>query len=217
MHPSNIVLMAIEGIVLFLVLFSAWPFGSVHLIFQWVLLIGVGTVLGLWAGRAILERRVHWVGCPIVVALAVLCLGGMLQVVPLDAAVIRWLSPETAAMQDFARPSSADLIAARIDVADGNVRTLSFDAGATRACLVQLVAVLALFAAIRNNLRDPGSFYRLAWLCAANGVLLALVGMGQLVSSPPNVVLWCLQPKARCLGRSSAATISPITRTCAWG
>jgi O-antigen ligase/tetratricopeptide (TPR) repeat protein len=179
-----------EVIVLLLVAFSAWPFGSVHQGFQWVLYIGVGMVLALWAARAVLDGRVHWVPCRLVLALAAMCLLGMVQVLPLDAAWVRCLSPETGNLQAFAMPTPQELDDAGVGSADSGKRTLSFDAGATRGSLLQLLAALALFAAVRNNLRAPGTFYRLAWVCAANGVLLALVGMAQMASSPPNVVLW---------------------------
>jgi O-antigen ligase/tetratricopeptide (TPR) repeat protein len=177
-----------EGIVLFLVVFSAWPFGSVHRYFQWVLLLGVAMLLALWAGRAIIEGRPRWVACPITVGLALLCALGMMQVVPLDAGWVYWFSPTTAALQDLVLPSPEELSTAGLS--DSGTRTLSFDVAATRACLLQLMAVLALFAVVRNNLRHPGCLYRLAWVGTANGVLLVLVGMGQLASSPPNVVLW---------------------------
>jgi O-antigen ligase/tetratricopeptide (TPR) repeat protein len=188
---------AMEGIVLFLALFAAWPFGSVHAYFQWALLSGVAVLLGCWAARAILVGRLLWVACPVTVALAALCLLAIVQVLPLDADWIGRLSPATAELYDFLLPSPAEQAEAG---ADDGVRTLSLNAGATRTCIVQLVAILALFAVVRNNLRDPGAFYRLAWLAAINGVLLALVGMGQLASSPPNVVLWSFPTRGQVFG-----------------
>ncbi len=187
-----------EGVVLFLVLFSAWPFGSVHQYFQWVLLVAVAVLLALWALRAVLERRARWVACPVAVGLALLCLLGMTQVVPLSPGWVEWLSPQTAAVQQLALPTAQELDQVGLSAAAG--RTLSFDAAATRACLLQLVAILSLFAAVRNNLRSPGCFYRLAWLATANGVLLALVGMGQLASGPPNVVLWSFHTDGEVFG-----------------
>ncbi len=187
-----------EGVVLFLVLFAAWPFGSVHANFQWVLLIGVGVLLACWAARIILVGQRMWVACPVAAVLAVLCLLAIAQVLPLNAEWVRRLSPATAELQDFMMPSPAELAAA--GVTDDGTRTLSVDAAATRSYVLQLVAVLALFAVVRNNLRDPGTFYRLAWLAAINGVLLALVGMGQLASSPPNVVFWSYPTRGQVFG-----------------
>jgi O-antigen ligase/tetratricopeptide (TPR) repeat protein len=189
---------AMEGVVLFLVVFSAWPFGSVHRYFQWVLLLGVGMLLILWAARVVAEGRGRWVACPITIGLALLFTLGMVQVVPLDAGSVSRLSPETATQQEFVLPSAPELSDA--GVSDPGVRTLSFDVAATRVCLLQLVAIVALFAAVRNNLRDPGCFYRLAWFGTANGVVLALVGMGQLASSPPNVVLWSFHTEGAVFG-----------------
>jgi O-antigen ligase len=181
---------AMEALVLFLVAFSAWPFASVHRVSQWVLLTGVSMMLAVWAARLLLEGRVGWVRCPIVACLAVLCMLGMYQVVRLDVDWLAWLSPETTTWQDLTLPGQPELDEAGISAADSGRRTPSFDAGATHATLLQLAAVLALFAVVRNNLRDGGTFYRLAWVSAINGALLAVVGLGQMASSPPNVVFW---------------------------
>ena len=195
---ANLLTAAMEGIVLLLVSCSAWPFGSIHAYFQWILLAGVGLLLLGWAARAILVGRILWVACPVTLALAVFCLLAMAQVLPLSAEWVSRLSPQTAALQDFFLPSRQELAVVGAD--DPTTRTLSVDAGATRACLLQLIAILALYAAVRNNLRDAGVFHRLAWLCAANGVLLALVGMGQLVSSPANVVFWSFPTRGAVFG-----------------
>jgi O-antigen ligase len=195
---ASVLTVVMEGIVAFLVLFAAWPFGSVHAYFQWMLLTGVGVLLACWAARAILVGQSLWVACPITLGLATLCLLAIVQVVPLDADWVRRLSPETARLQEFLMPTPEELTSAA--AVDDGVRTLSLDAGATRTCVLQLVAVLALFAVVRNNLRDPGAFYRLAWLAAINGVLLALVGMGQLASSPPNVVFWSFPTRGQVFG-----------------
>jgi tetratricopeptide (TPR) repeat protein len=196
----QLMIAAMEGIVLFLVAFSAWPFGSVHAYFQWILLVAVALLLGLWAARAILTGRVLWVRCPVVIGLAALCALAMVQLVPLDRDHVEMLSPRTAELQDFLLPTAAECKSAGLHEVGAEQRTLSLDAAATRGCLLQLIAVLALYAVVRNNLRDPGSFYRLAWLCAANGVALALVGMSQLASSPPNVVFWSFPTRGQVFG-----------------
>jgi O-antigen ligase len=168
-----------ECLVLFLVLFSAWPFGSVHAFFQWILFGTVACLLGCWAARLILKGRARWTPCPIALGLAGLCLLALLQGLPLPARWVQILSPETAALHEFLRPVSEETAA-----------PLSLTPGETRRRLLQLIAVLAVFVVVRNNLRSPGCLRRLAWLCAANGVLLTLLGLGQMASSSPHTVFW---------------------------
>jgi O-antigen ligase/tetratricopeptide (TPR) repeat protein len=187
-----------EGLVLALAVASAWPFGSVHAYFQWLLLVAVALLLGCWAGRVVLEGRVRWTPCPIALGLAGLCLLAMLQVWPLPPSWVQFLSPQTAALQDFLLPSSQEISETDLPAQEG--ATLSLAPGETRRRLLQWIAVLAVFCVVRNNLRTPGCLHRLAWLATANGVLLTLLGLSQLASSAPHMVYWSIPTQGQVFG-----------------
>lgn len=180
-----------EALVLFLAMFSAWPFGSVHAYFQWILLIAIACLLACWAGRSLLEGGRLWTPGPIALALLMMCVLGVVQVVPMDAAWVRFLSPEKARLDET-------LLSA--DEVEGGSATLSVSPGDTRRMLLQLLAAVAVFCAVRANLREPASFRRLAWLSAGNGVLLSVIGLGQMVSTAPDTVFWSIPTQGQVFG-----------------
>lgn len=177
---------AMEGTVVVLALGSVWPFASVHPFFQWILYCGVGFLLVCWAVRALAEGRLLWKSCPVVALFAALCSMTILQIVPLPIGWVQVLSPNSVKLRQSVMPSAEEFGQS----IEESTATISVDPGATRRELMNLIAMLGLFATIRTNLRDPGAFYRFAWLLAANGVMLALLGMGQIASSPNNVIYW---------------------------
>jgi O-antigen ligase len=193
-RPLNLVM---EGVIALLAVGSVWPFASVLPFFQWILFAFVAALLVLWALRALLEGRLLFKTCPVVVCLTALCILTMLQIVPLPRAWVTALSPKTTELRDALLPSADETGIAR---AEETTATLSLAPGVTRLELLRLIAALALFAAVRNNLVDPGAFYRLGWLLAANGVMLALIGMGQLTSSPRNEIYWSVPTKGQVFG-----------------
>jgi tetratricopeptide (TPR) repeat protein len=183
------VIFMIEWIVVILSLGSAWPFASVSPIFEGLLLGGVALLLTAWAVRLVVEGRFSWVPCPVAFFLAILCLLTILQTLPLPIEWVRVLSPNALYVRDQLTPSVAEF--GLLNALSDKV-TLSLDSTATRYDLQRLIAILAMFTVIRNNLRDPATFFRFGWLLAGNGVMLALVGIGQIASSPQNVVYWTI-------------------------
>ena len=212
--------LAIETLVAILVLGSIWPLGSVQAVFQMILLGGVGVVLVLWALKAAVLGRPVWKPCLLVTLVAAFCCVPILQTVPMSRTWIATLAPGTARwLQEF-RPPAADVpdapAAARVDS-----ETLSFDAGETRDWLFRLIGFAALFVAIRNNLTSPASAFRFAWLCIANAALLAIVGIGQMTSSPESVVYWRIQTEGSVFGpfvcRNHAAYVLNLAIGLAFG
>ena len=183
------IILMIEWIVVILSLGSAWPFASVHPIFESLLLGGVALLLTAWAVRLIVEGRFSWVPCPVAFFLALLCLLTILQILPLPIDWVRALSPNALNVRDSLTPSAAEF---GLLGTPSHKIPLSLDPNATRYDLQRLIAVLAMYTVIRNNLRDPAIFFRFGWLLAGNGVMLALVGIGQIASSPQNVVYWTI-------------------------
>jgi O-antigen ligase/tetratricopeptide (TPR) repeat protein len=116
----------------------------------------------------------------------------MMQVMPLPDGVLRTLAPGTADLYDQLLPATAAEAA--------GPRTISVAPFATRALLVKLIALLALFAAVRANLTSPGTLYRLAIVVVANGVLLSFVGLVQFFTSPRNVLFWRYESEGHVFG-----------------
>jgi O-antigen ligase/tetratricopeptide (TPR) repeat protein len=219
---STLLAGAIEALVAALALGSVWPFGSVHAFVQAILLAGIGLVLALWAARVAVEGRPIWRSCALVACAAAFCCVPALQTMRLAPSAVEWLSPATAESYRALRPSAADEpLASDARIGNEERLTLSFDAGATRKGLLRLIGLAALFAAIRNNLAGPGSATRFAWWCVANGVLLATVGLGQMTSSPANVVFWMVPTEGQVFGpfvcRNHAAYVLNLAVGCALG
>ena len=190
---------AIEALVIILVLGSVWPFGSVQAIFEMILLGGVGVVLVFWAIKAAVLGRPVWKPCLLVTLVAAFCCVPILQATPMSPGVIGTLAPGNAQWLREFRPPPAD-VPGDPEAAGVSAETLSFDAGATRFWLYRLIGFAALFVAIRNNLTSPASAIRFAWLCVANAALLAIVGIGQMTSSPENMVYWTIPTRGSVFG-----------------
>src|SRR4051812_13953606 len=80
-----------EAIVLALVVLAPWAFGGVEPESEFVLFTGVAALLFLWTARMLLEWRLRWTKCPVVLCLAALYIGGIWQVTPLPRGVVSWL------------------------------------------------------------------------------------------------------------------------------
>src|SRR5947208_2066658 len=85
-HPKAVALLrgVMEALVLLLVCAAPWPYGSVHPGFEFLLLAGVGLLLLLWGARMVLEGRLVWKKCPVLLCLAGLFVLGVWQVIPLS-------------------------------------------------------------------------------------------------------------------------------------
>jgi O-antigen ligase/Tfp pilus assembly protein PilF len=170
-----------EGIIVFLAMVPAWPFGSVHAHYEQFLFAAIALLLACGLARILLLGERLEVACPITLALGAMCVLAMIQLVPLEAAWLSWLSPAT--------------------LDDGeSAGTLSLAPGATRRRLLHWIALLAVWVIIRSQQRDPETFRRLAWWSVANGVLLTVVGLGQWISSPGNMVYWSIPTQGEVFG-----------------
>jgi O-antigen ligase/tetratricopeptide (TPR) repeat protein len=197
----RLILGAMEAVVLLLVVLSPWAFGGVHPISQFFLLGGVGVLLALWALRILVEWRVTAARCPTLLCLVGLFLLGVLQIAPLPQTTLEFLSPGTVALTRELLPTTPEQVAAGEPAGAAQAgRVISLDPGATRSFLVGLLAIIALFAVVRNNLASPDCLRRLAVVALANGALLALFGLVQFFSSPNQSVYWHLPTRGNVFG-----------------
>jgi O-antigen ligase/tetratricopeptide (TPR) repeat protein len=188
---------AIEALVLAMVCLSPWAFGGVDPLGQFVLYAGVAGVLALWAVRMLLDGRLSWARCPVLLCLAALLLSGAFQLVPLPPGLLAWLAPGTARLYGQLLPETTEVLPLGTPAGDplppaGS--TLSFAPGQTRVDLVRLVAVFLLFAAVRNNCASAAALRRLSIAAVVNGALLSFFALVQSFSSPPDTLYWGLRP-----------------------
>jgi O-antigen ligase len=193
-----------EGLLLVLVCLSPWAFGAVHPLSELVLYAGVAGLLLLWGLRTLLEGRWTWKRCPVALCLAALFLLGILQITPLPRSVLETLSPGTARLyEEFlpARPEALPPAEGGDTPAMGQPgSTLSVCPGATRQEVVRLLAVLLVFAMVRNNLATPAALRRLCVVALVNGVLLCFFALLQFFTSPRHVLYWTFPSQGQVYG-----------------
>lgn len=189
----RLVTVAIEVTVLAMVCWSPWPFGSVHPAFEYLLYAGVALSCALWAMRNLLEWRFTWIRCPAALCLLGLVLIGIGQLVSLPREQLRKLAPMTANQYDRLLPARPELLPGGEAANPGAERagtTISLFPAATRDTVLKLLAVLLLFAVVRNNLCSSAALWRLSMVTLINGSLLSLFALLQFLTSPHNRLFW---------------------------
>jgi O-antigen ligase/tetratricopeptide (TPR) repeat protein len=178
-----------EGTLLALVCLSPWAYGAVHPGFEFLLNAGVALLLLLWAARILVEGRLTWARCPVAVCLAALFLLGAWQLTPLSDAALERLSPGTARLYGQLLPAHHEVLPGEQERPTAR-RMLTLEPGATRRELVRLLAVLLVFAVVRNNTSSMASFRRLSLAVLIDGALLSVFALAQFFSSPHHLVYW---------------------------
>lgn len=182
-----------EVLVLAMVCLAPWAFGAVEPVFEYALDAGVALVLALWGLRVLVEWQFSWKRCPVALCLAGLFLLGVWQLVPLPRQALGRLSPATAGLYDRLLPAEGEVFPGgepREVVRPPAGSTLSVYPTATRQELARLLAVVLLFAAVRNNITSRAAFWRFSVVAAANGTLLAAFALIQFFTSPHHMLYW---------------------------
>lgn len=177
-----------EGLFIGLATLSAWPFGSVHPHFEYLLAAGVSLLAACWAVHAALTRRFTFRLDLVSAALAGLILLTVFQLVPLPLAVTKAVSPSRGEWHESFIPERLERLPGEPETPRPAVVPLSVQPHATRTLAARLIALLAVYATARNWLADRDTLRRFAWAAVLNGVLLALVGVWQFFASKPGVV-----------------------------
>jgi O-antigen ligase/tetratricopeptide (TPR) repeat protein len=180
---------AMEVLILLMTALAPWAFGAVHPASIFLLYLLLSVVLILWCVVLTLDRCVPVENCPVL-----LCIGGMValgiwQIIPLDHATLTAVSASAASERADLYPQTPESLLGE-EAVYPPTWTISFDPSATRQRVVQLLALLALFAATRFAVASPAAFRRMAIVCTINGALLSILALAQRFSSTPETIYW---------------------------
>src|SRR5439155_11921127 len=123
--------------------------------------------------------------------------------IPLRPDLLDRLAPGTARIYEQLLPAQAEVLPlaeTREAAPPSTGSTISLYPGRTRQELIRLLAVLLLFAVVRQNTASVGSLRRLSIAVLVNGALLALFGLVQFFTSSPRTVYWTLPSPATVFG-----------------
>ncbi len=184
---------AADFLLLALVAYSPWPFGSANSSGQLILAIGVLVLVALWATHAGLTRRLTYRSDPVSVCLLGLVLFSAFQLVPLPGSLVRVLSPTAAEWHRSLIPETPELLPGEAETnvpRRGTWMRLSVAPAATEDLLIQFLTVYLVYAATRNFVAEGRSVRRLAWVGFATGTALALLALTQYLSGERETIYW---------------------------
>ena len=182
-----------KAVVLVMVCLSPWAFGAVAPDHEFLLDAGIAVLMILWGARMLLDGQLSWRKCAVAVCLAAWVFLGLWQVTPLPRGLLSRISPVTARMYDRLLPAQPEVlpfgepVGVSIPPAGS---TLSFYPGSTQRELARCLAILLLFAVVRNNIASPASLRRFSIVALVNGSLLALFALVQAFSAAPQTIYW---------------------------
>lgn len=180
---------AMEVLVLAMTALAPWAFGAVHPASILLLYLGLSLTLLLWSAAILIERRVTIKSCPVLLSLGGMVALGVWQIIPLNPQALQILSVNSASLRNDLYPQQPEGLLGEKAIYPPTW-TISFDPSATRARVVQLLALLALFSVVRFAAASPGAFRRLAIVCTVNGALLSILALAQRFSSSPETIYW---------------------------
>lgn len=184
-----------------LVAFSPWPFGSYDAGWRLALYCGLALLALLWLAHVVMTRWLVLRPDAVTLCLFVLILFTAFQTVPLPESMVRLFSPTAVEYHHNLRPVVDELLPDEtVEIARPTVLPISLEPSRTRDLFVELVAVFLAYAVARNLVYRKGVFRRLAWVSFVNGVLLALIALMQLFSSPRTVVFWSVETEGQVFG-----------------
>lgn len=190
---DHLLRLGIEATVVILVVLSPWAFGAVHQFWQWLIACLLALLLLLWAGRMLLTWRVRWHPCPVFACLVGLLVLAGGHLVPLPEAIRSFLSPSAEQLKQRFMPEQPEVFPPGSEQSSASWPAgpyLGVYPGGSRAVLPRLLAVVVLFAVVRNNLAEAAVLRRLAVVLVCNGVALSLFALIQFLNAAPQTVYW---------------------------
>lgn len=180
-------------LLLALVAFSPWPFGSANPSGQFAIAVVLFVLIALWAAHCIRTRRFTYRSDAVSFCLAGLVLVTTFQLVPLPEAVARILSPTAVEWRTSLIPETPELLPGEVEASvprRSSWMRLSVTPAATEDLLVQLLALFLIYVVARNFAVEHRSLERLAWVGFATGTTLALLALGQHLSGERERIFW---------------------------
>lgn len=228
---ASILRAAGEAVTFLLAIAAVWPFASAGPEETLAFSVGVAVLALLWFTHALAvgEFRFRF-------DVVSVCLGGMIcwagfQLVPLPARVVQVIAPQRFEWNRTLVPERLEQLPGESQASERpRSIPLSVAPAATRRFIGDLLAILILYAAVRNFVATRAAFVRFAWLAAANAVVLAAFALGQSFTAAPNTIYgWpmegagCFGPficrnhfpdyAAFCIGLTLGLIVRPSTRT----
>jgi O-antigen ligase/tetratricopeptide (TPR) repeat protein len=191
-----------EAVLLIMILFSPWAYGSEPAGFEFLLDAGVSLLVVLWGFRMLLEGELAWKKCSVTLCLAGLFLLGAWQLTPLDHGLLSTISPATERLYERLLPATSEQLALGEPnhVIPPASSTISLYPHVTQIHLQRILTVFLVFAVVRNNLGSSASLHRLGMAALINGAFLSLFAFLQYFSSPPDVLYWSYPSGGRVFG-----------------
>lgn len=168
---------------------SPWPFGSTTPLFELALMVGLMALTSLaiaahaWGHRGLLSIDAPGA-----------CLIGLaawtaFQMVPLPEAFVGLISPTRLEWHRSLIPGELEQLSGEITRTNRPTwLPLTVDPASTRHLLSQFLGVAIAYLLVKNWIATPRAFVRLAWALALVGTALALMAIGQSLTSPSNRV-----------------------------
>lgn len=201
LSPTALLRHVAEAVLLFMVVWAPWPFGSITYAWESLLIGGVAIITILWFVHAYFQGELRIRPDPVLACLLGLVLITGLQLVPLPESVVGMLSSKRLQLHRELNPVQLEQLPGETgDIRRETWLPLSFDPFLTRVFLAQLLSITLLYFVVRSWIASRESLYRFAWLATANGILLAILGITQFFSSPRNTVYWSVETEGAVFG-----------------
>lgn len=201
--PAATTLRAIAEVVLLAtVAISPWPFASNFATGEFALALAVLLLCALRFAAALVEGKLRVRFDVPTIALTGLVGLTLLQLLPLPESLVETLSPYAVQLHRDLRPAVGELLPGETGPAPPRETWLpvSLDPYLSRVFLGRVLGLLLLYVVVRNWLVGREQFRRVAWVCAINGGLIAVLGFAQLASSPKHVVFWSVETDGQVFG-----------------
>ena len=179
-----------EFLLLLLVTLSPWAFGCTESFYTFLLFTGLALLALLFAAHVVVSGKLAYQSDLVSVCLLGLVLVNVVQLVPLPESVVRVVSPTAAEWHRTLRPELSEALPGEASIARSKWVKLSIDPAATQFFLVHALAAFLVYFVARNLVASKHAFRRLAWVAFANGVLLAVLAVGQAAGGSRSLLYW---------------------------